>query len=252
MRDGGVAVDTRRGGGGRSSRRVPTTTPSGTARRARASSIGSRPRPASPACACWAPDCPARRTCSWPGSAGPSSRASTSSTCRSARRRGTGRCPSTRSATAGTSRLAARHRGEQHGEAQLSLAVCPGDERGLQHVGGPVPRPLQPGPANRNPGIGDRRRVVVVAGVAMTSTGNSYARPPPRRYRRSGQVETPRAPAVPAEDRALSATAANVDEAPKAAGRLTRTIAASRLTSAGGRATSALRMIGSESSAKRL
>jgi len=43
-----------------------------------------------------------------------------------------------------------------------------------------------------------------------------------------------------------------VQEAPTPAGRLTRTIAASRLTSAGGRATSALRKVGSESSARRL
>lgn len=50
----------------------------------------------------------------------------------------------------------------------------------------------------------------------------------------------------------LWATAANVREAPTPAGRLTRTIALSRLTSAGGRATSALRAIGPESSARRL
>ena len=50
----------------------------------------------------------------------------------------------------------------------------------------------------------------------------------------------------------LWATAANVPEAPTPAGQLTRSIAASRLTSAGGRATSALPMIRPESSARRL
>ncbi len=91
--------------------------------------------------------------------------------------------------------------GQQRGQAQLSLHVRHRDQRGLQPVAGPVPFPLQPRPSDRVPGPGHQRRRRLDR--QHPSHGHRQLLRRPAHLRASGPdpLETPRAAAVPGEDR---------------------------------------------------
>jgi len=80
-------------------------------------------------------------------------------------------------------------------------------------------------------------------GGRMTGTGNSYAAPHIAGIATLVKAKHPELRPFQLKT-VLWATAANVQEAPRPAGRLTGALAASRMTAAGARATSALRAIG--------
>ena len=135
---------------------------------------------------------------------GRSSRASTSSTCRSAPPHGTGPSPSTRSATRPTSRHASSSPRPTTSPrpsfpslyASVTSVACNLGQR-------PVPVPLQPRAPHRVPGPGHRRRGAPGTAARRSRPPATPTPPPTSRPRRPHPVQAPRAAALPGQDGAV-------------------------------------------------